>query len=107
MKKYLLIFTILYSSSVFAEGWCTLKSGFSVTTHGRKSEDVWVNGTFEGEASNHWVQIASTDRGAASVSIALAALMSGRELSVYIDAADQTCANIPGWYDGVRHVRVK
>ncbi len=107
MRKVIFFSLFLLSVNTLAEGWCVLNEGFKVITHGTKSEDVWINGSFEGRTTNHWIQIASTDKGSASVSLALAALMSGKQLSIYVDESELSCASIPSWYAGIRHVSIK
>lgn len=105
--RCILLFILLLPSFVFAQGSCDFAPGFRVVTHGNLSETTWVVGVINGKS--HWVQISNADgtRGKANISVALAARSSGKTLSIYLDAATDTCDNIPEWFSNIRHLQMK
>jgi hypothetical protein len=96
----------LLSSVVQAAGWCNVLPGYRVTTHGNNSENVWLYGTLEGQSSAIWMQIATGSTGKSNVAVALAAEVSGRNLLVYVDLPEHTCANFPNWSSAIRHLQI-
>ena len=110
MKDKIMIFLaiafIAGSPASFAEGWCTFESGYQVTTHGVKSNTTYIVGKFEGETRSHWIKISDGTIGEANISVALAAQLAGKKLSIYLDGADDQCDNIVAWYNDMRHLRI-
>lgn len=110
MKKVLtvsLVCIVMFSNFVLAEGWCEFEY-YTVITHGTKSNQVFLNGKLKDQESGIWVLISDGEKGSASVSLALAAQMAGKELSIYLDDAADTCSNFPSWAPSgkVRHLRI-
>ena len=110
MKKsvlYSAILALMISNSVYAEGWCEFDY-YTVTTHGTKSNQVHLNGKLKGQTTGIWVLISDGTVGKANVSLALAAQMAGKKLSIYLDSAAHTCENYPSWagVGTLRHLRI-
>jgi len=108
MGKILLSLSLVFSTSVFAEGWCSYSAGeFDVITHGNKSDQVYLVGKFSGATTGKWVNIVNSTAGKHNLSLALAAKMAGKGLSVYVDAAEYDCETYPSWSTSpIRHVRI-
>jgi hypothetical protein len=107
MKKALLLLLALFACSTsYAAGYCDLQPGFRVTTHGNNSDSVWLYGALVGQSSPIWIPISNGTAGKANVAVALAAQVSGRGLSVYLDLPEHTCANFPNWNGAIRHVQI-
>lgn len=101
-----LVMTI-YSGPASANVWCDLAAGsYSVVSHGTKSPNVWINGVFTGQTVGVWIPIKNANYGEGSVAIALAAQLAGKGVSVYLDGANDTCANYASWSGVIRHVRI-
>ena len=100
--------SLLFSNTAFAEGWCNYSAGdFEVVTNGTKSDNVYLLGNFTGKTATKWVYIASTTAGKNNLSLALAAQMAGKGLSVYIDSAEYDCDSYPSWSTSpIRHVKI-
>jgi len=108
MKSFIVLFIVLFSASSFAQGWCNYLPGeYEVVTHGTKSENVYLLGNFEGSTTSKWIYIATPTTGKTNVSLALAAQMAGKGLSVYIDSAAYTCDTYPSWSTSpIRHLKI-
>ncbi len=90
-----------------AAGWCNLAAGtYTVVSHGTKSASTYLFGPFEGTSTSVWIPIANATYGDSSVAIALAAQLADKRLSVYLDSANDTCANYPSWSGVIRHVKI-
>lgn len=48
----ILVTICMMSTNALAEGWCNLKSGFTVVTHGTKANSVSIMGEFEGRSDS-------------------------------------------------------
>ena len=101
----IIAFTVMAKPS-YAEGWCTFESGYTVTTHGVKSNTTYIVGKFEGQTTSHWIKISDGTIGEANISVALAAQLASKKLMVYLDGADDRCDNIIAWYNDMRHLRI-
>lgn len=102
----LLAAQVLFQASSWAT-WCTLESGnYKIISNGTKSPSVWIHGKFVGETSPVWIPIKNATYGESSVAIALAAQLAGKNLAVYLDDANDTCANYSSWNGVIRHVRI-
>ena len=100
------ILMAIYSHSSFSEGWCSFPAGgFTLVTHGTKSESAYVIGAFSGETVAKWVGIANSSYGKNNIALALAAQISEKSLSVYIDDSE-TCSTFTSWSDKIRHVKI-
>lgn len=110
MRKYigsLVILGVLLSNISYAEGWCEFEY-YTVITHGTKTNQVHLNGKLKDQSGGIWVLISDGEKGNANVSLALAAQMAGKKLSIFVDSANYTCANFPSWapIGEVRHLRM-
>ncbi|KGJ91760.1 hypothetical protein [Colwellia psychrerythraea] len=110
MKKsiyYSTIFALLISNSVYAEGWCEFDY-YTVVTHGTKTNNVHLNGKLKEQSNSTWIMISDGTTGNMNVSLALAAQMAGKKLSIYLDDAAHTCENFPSWagVGKLRHLKV-
>ncbi len=104
----LLAAQMFFPAASWAESWCTLESGdYKVVSHGVKGPKVWILGNFVGQTSTVWIPIKDATHGESSVSIALAAQLAGKNLAVYLDGANDTCANYSNWNGVIRHVRLE
>lgn len=108
LRAIIIITTMFLSCNALAEGWCNFKPGFSVVTHGTKSNNVYILGELEGRTGAMWIMIADDTIGQNNISIALAAQMAGKTLSIYLDSADDNCDNFQSWapLGKLRHVRI-
>lgn len=92
-----------------AEGWCDLAAGsYDLVTHGTKTDSVFLVGQLPGTSTTIWIEIASSAVGKGNVALLLAAEISGKGVSVYLDSPSATCATYPSWalIGGIRHVRI-
>ena len=107
-KSLIFISALLFSTITFAEGWCNLKQGFNVITHGTKTDNTYIIATIEGREDSMWIFMSDGNVGKNNVSLALAAQLAGKTLSIYLDAEGDTCSNFPSWapVGRVRHVRL-
>ena len=110
INKFIPIVATIFmmSTNVLAEGWCNLKSGFTVVTHGTKTNNVYILGEIEGRSGGLWITIADDNVGKNNISLALAAQMASKTLSIYLDSADDNCDTFPSWapVGKIRHVRI-
>jgi hypothetical protein len=107
IKKMMVCASLSLCSPVLhAAEWCTVSAGYRVTTHGNNSENVWLYGTLPGQATPIWMLIASGTSGKANVAVALAAQATGRQLLVYVNLPEHTCASFPNWSSEVRHLQM-
>ena len=106
--KLLFCISLLFSSTTFAEGWCNYSAGeFEVVTNGTKSDNVYLAGNFTGKTTKKWIYIANTTAGKNNLSLALAAQMTGKGLSVFIDSVEYDCDSFPSWStSSIRHVKI-
>ena len=103
----MIILASLTPSPGIAEEWCSFAAGtYEVISNGTKSQSVWLYGKFIGQSSNVWVPIKNASYGDSSVAIALAAQMAGKQVSVFVDGTNDTCANYVSWSGVIRHVKV-
>jgi hypothetical protein len=102
----ILLMVFFNVNSAYAEGWCELEPGYGLLTNGTKSDTVYISGGFKDIAGNHSLIIANGTVGKHNVALALSALMSGKRIAVYLDAANDTCANIPVSYSNIRHIKI-
>jgi hypothetical protein len=106
--KILFLVSLVFSTSTLAEGWCSYLAGeFQVITHGTKTDNVYLLGKFVGTTAQKYIIIANSTAGKNNLSLALAAQMSGKGLSVYIDSAEFTCESYANWSTSpLRHVKI-
>lgn len=101
------VVSLVFSTASTAAEWCSFAPGaFIVITHGTKSDNVWLNGSFVGNTAGVWVPIANATYGKSSVSLAIAAQIAGKGVSVYLDGQNDTCANYVTWAGVIRHVKI-
>ena len=108
-KRYSLSLMLLTVVSVQAQAaeWCEFAPGmFSVVSHGSVSSKVWLRGKFVGQVADLWVPIKDANYGESSVAIALSAQLAEKGVAVYLDEANDTCANYVSWTGVIRHVKV-
>ena len=103
-----IIFALSFSSLTFAEGWCDLDSGWELVTNGTKADNVWILGKLKNQSNSIWIAISDGNIGKVNVSMALAAEMSGKNLSIYLDSATDTCQTFQSWapMGKIRHIRI-
>jgi len=99
---------LISCSAAHAEGWCDLVPGWSVVTHGTKSENVFLLTQFQGAPNAIWIQISDGINGKPNVAMALTAHALGQNLSLYVDSPSYTCATFPSWapIGQIRHIRI-
>ena len=105
---WLLCLCLSPGASAWADEWCDLQSGWQIYTHGNSSNKVWIYGVFVGQTNSRWIQINNPEAstGASNVALAMAASVSGKRISVYLDSVQDTCATFPNWSAAIRHLRV-
>jgi hypothetical protein len=99
--------TFVISTPSLAEGWCDIQPGFLFATHGNMGNEAYILATLPGASQTIWITITTNDFGKANVALALAAQLSGKGVSIYLDDASMTCATYPSWSASpIRHMRI-
>lgn len=99
----------LWAVGASAEGWCDLAAGnYDLASHGTISDKFYLIGQLPGSPVTVWTTIADSTVGKGNVTLILAAIMSGKGVSVFIDSPSYTCATFPNWapIGAIRHVRI-
>jgi hypothetical protein len=99
---------LLVAGTARAEGWCDLQDGWELLTHGNNSNTAYITGTFVGQTTARWIQInlPATGIGQSNVAMALAAKLAGKNVSLYLNGVNDTCANFANWSSDIRHMRI-
>lgn len=99
--------TLLVLSTSASAQWCDLVPGWQVVTHGTKSENTYILGRFQG-GPDMWILIGTPTLGKSNVAMALGAQLGNKNLSLYLDSPNYTCATFPSWAPAgeIRHVRL-
>jgi len=107
LNLIVVVITLFVSGQSVATGWCDLDSGWSVVTNGTKTDEVYLYGKLEEQSSKIWIRLSDGQLGQTNVSLALAASMAGKGISIYIDSAE-TCESFPSWapMGSLRHVQI-
>ncbi|GAA0340412.1 hypothetical protein GCM10009092_01140 [Bowmanella denitrificans] len=108
-KTIALLFTLgcsIFQAPASAEQWCDIEQGWSLVTHGNISDAVYIFGKLKQQSNSSWIIISDGIAGKNNVSMALAAAVAGRNLRIYLDAEEDTCANFPSWapMGRIRHI---
>ena len=90
------------SNVAVAGPWCTLAPGFNIQTHGNVSGAFFIEGKLD--AGDTKVINFKEATAASNLSVALAAMMSGKTLMVKVDSA--TCEAFTSWSDGVEQLKI-
>lgn len=103
LKTYFLLAFLAFGAQSGA--WCKFES-YRLITHGNMSNSVWLYGKLEAQNSGIWVKISDGKIGSANVSLAMAAQVAGKGLSIFLDEANVTCATFPNWapFGKIRHL---
>jgi hypothetical protein len=99
----------LLAVDAHAEGWCDLAAGsYDLVSNGTVSDQVYVVGQLSAASSAIWIPIADSTVGKADVALVLAAQMTGKGISLYLNAPSATCANFASWstIGSIRHVKI-
>lgn len=109
LKKSLKAYFLLAFLSFGAQSgeWCDFEH-YTVVTHGNISDNVYLNGKLAKQNNGIWVVISNGTIGSANVSLAMAAQVAGKGLSIYLDEENATCATFPNWapFGKVRHFKM-
>ena len=91
-----------------AAGWCDFEY-YEVMTHGNMTNQILLNGKLKDQSQEIWVTISDGNIGASNLSLVLAAQISGKAISIFLDDPNHACTNFPSWapFGKVRHIKIK